>query len=133
MTAVTNAAGFPILSLITFLPLIGCVVIMTVRGDEETIASNARWTALWTSLLVLALSLTLSRPVLVPVAVGVKVTLIVQWLPALPMAGRRVPHVVAETAKSPIVEIAIPVRSTGWLFVNLNVFAALVVPTFWLA
>ncbi len=59
MTAVTNVAGFPILSLITFLPLIGCVVIMTVRGDEETIASNARWTALWTSLLVLALSLVL--------------------------------------------------------------------------
>src|SRR5579871_5269448 len=59
MTAVTNVAGFPILSLITFLPLIGCVVIMTVRGDEETIASNARWTALWTSLLVFALSLVL--------------------------------------------------------------------------
>ncbi|HVZ09698.1 NADH-quinone oxidoreductase subunit M [Rhodopila sp.] len=55
----TNAAGFPILSLITWLPLIGCVVIMSVRGDEETVASNARWTALWTSLLVLALSLVL--------------------------------------------------------------------------
>ncbi|MFO1026671.1 MAG: NADH-quinone oxidoreductase subunit M [Acetobacteraceae bacterium] len=55
----TNAAGFPILSLITWLPLIGCVVIMTVRGDEETVASNARWTALWTSLLVFGLSLVL--------------------------------------------------------------------------
>ena len=54
-----NAAGFPILSLITWLPLVGCVVIMSVRGDEETVASNARWTALWTSLLVLALSLVL--------------------------------------------------------------------------
>ena len=54
-----NAAGFPILSLITWLPLIGCVVIMSVRGDEATVASNARWTALWTSLLVLALSLVL--------------------------------------------------------------------------
>src|ERR1700739_4339224 len=59
MTAVTNAAGFPILSLITWLPLVGCVVIMMVRGDEETVASNARWTALWTSLLVLILSLVL--------------------------------------------------------------------------
>ena len=39
-------------------------------------------------------------------------------------------HVVAETAKCPVVEIAIPVRSTGWSFVNVNVFAALVVPTF---
>jgi NADH-quinone oxidoreductase subunit M len=54
-----NAAGFPILSLITWLPLIGCVVIMSVRGDEATVASNARWAALWTSLLVLALSLVL--------------------------------------------------------------------------
>ena len=54
-----NAAGFPILSLITWLPLVGCVVIMSVRGDEETVASNARYTALWTTLLVLALSLVL--------------------------------------------------------------------------
>jgi NADH-quinone oxidoreductase subunit M len=54
-----NAAGFPILSLIIWLPLIGGVVIMSVRGDEETVASNARWTALWTSLIVLVLSLVL--------------------------------------------------------------------------
>jgi NADH-quinone oxidoreductase subunit M len=57
--ATANAAGFPILSLITWLPLVGCLVIMMVRGDEETVASNARWTALWTSLLVLVLSLVL--------------------------------------------------------------------------
>src|ERR1700749_807364 len=57
--AVANAAGFPILSLITWLPMVGAIVIMAVRGDEETVASNARWTALWTSLLVLALSLVL--------------------------------------------------------------------------
>ncbi|HTW29796.1 MAG TPA: NADH-quinone oxidoreductase subunit M [Acetobacteraceae bacterium] len=54
-----NQAGFPLLSLITFLPLVGCVVIMCVRGDEETVASNARWTALWTSLIVFGLSLIL--------------------------------------------------------------------------
>ena len=59
MNAVTNAAGFPILSLITWLPLVGCLVMMMVRGDEQTVASNARWTALWTSLLVLILSLVL--------------------------------------------------------------------------
>lgn len=54
-----NAAGFPLLSLLTFLPLVGVVIIMMVRGDEATVASNARWTALWTSLIVLALSLIL--------------------------------------------------------------------------
>ena len=54
-----NAAGFPILSLITWLPLLGGLVILSVRGDEATVASNARWTALWTSLIVLVLSLVL--------------------------------------------------------------------------
>jgi NADH-quinone oxidoreductase subunit M len=54
-----NAAGFPILSLITWLPLLGGLIIMSVQGDEETVASNARWTALWTSLIVFILSLVL--------------------------------------------------------------------------
>jgi NADH-quinone oxidoreductase subunit M len=54
-----NAAGFPILSLVTWLPLVGGVVIMSVRGDEQVVASNARWTALWTSLIVFALSVIL--------------------------------------------------------------------------
>ncbi|HUA78303.1 MAG TPA: NADH-quinone oxidoreductase subunit M, partial [Acetobacteraceae bacterium] len=54
-----NAAGFPILSLVTFLPLVGGAVIMSIRGDEEVVASNARWTALWTSLIVFGLSLVL--------------------------------------------------------------------------
>ncbi|MFT8242748.1 NADH-quinone oxidoreductase subunit M [Roseomonas sp. BN140053] len=54
-----NAAGFPLLSLLTFLPLVGAAVILMVRGDEATVASNARWAALWTSLIVLALSLIL--------------------------------------------------------------------------
>jgi hypothetical protein len=58
--------------------------------------------------LVLTLSLTLSFPVRVPVAVGVKVTLIVHLL----WAARLVGHVVADTAKSPIVEIAMLVNAT---------------------
>ena len=56
---VMNAAGFPLLSLITWLPLVGCVVIMSVRGDEETVASNARWTALWTTMITFVVSLLL--------------------------------------------------------------------------
>jgi NADH-quinone oxidoreductase subunit M len=54
-----NAAGFPILSLVTWLPLVGGLIIMTIRGDEAAVASNARWTALWTSLIVFVLSLVL--------------------------------------------------------------------------
>ena len=40
---------FPVLSLITFLPLIGVLFILLVRGDEETVSRNARYTAIWTS------------------------------------------------------------------------------------
>jgi NADH-quinone oxidoreductase subunit M len=54
-----NAAGFPLLSLITFLPLAGAFIILMVRGEEEIVARNARWTALWASLITLALSLIL--------------------------------------------------------------------------
>ena len=54
-----NAAGFPLLSLITWLPLVGGLVILAVRGDEDAVASNARWTALWTSLIVFVLSVVL--------------------------------------------------------------------------
>jgi NADH-quinone oxidoreductase subunit M len=54
-----NAAGFPLLSLITFLPIAGVLVILSIRGDEAVVASNARWTALWTSLITFALSLIL--------------------------------------------------------------------------
>ncbi|MBE9605617.1 NADH-quinone oxidoreductase subunit M [Acetobacteraceae bacterium H6797] len=54
-----NAAGFPLLSLLTFLPLAGAVVILFIRGDEKTVATNARWAALWTSLITFGLSVIL--------------------------------------------------------------------------
>jgi NADH-quinone oxidoreductase subunit M len=54
-----NAAGFPLLSLVTFLPLAGAAIILFVRGDDAVVAQNARWAALWTSLIVFALSLIL--------------------------------------------------------------------------
>src|ERR687889_246927 len=54
-----NAVGFPLLSLVTFLPLLGALIIMMVRGEDAVVASNARWTALWTSLITFGLSLIL--------------------------------------------------------------------------
>ncbi|MBO1073536.1 NADH-quinone oxidoreductase subunit M [Roseomonas marmotae] len=54
-----NAAGFPLLSLLTFLPLVGAGILLFIRGEEAVVASNARWTALWTSLIVFGLSLIL--------------------------------------------------------------------------
>ncbi len=59
--------------------------------------------------LLFALSLTLNCPVLVPVAVGVNVTLIVHFA----LEAKLAPHVVADTAKSPVVEIAMLVSTTG--------------------
>ena len=58
--------------------------------------------------LPMALSATFNVPVLVPVSVGVNTTLIVHVV----LAARLVVQVVAETAKSPVVEIATPVSAT---------------------
>src|SRR5258708_38580036 len=52
-------ANWPILSLVTFLPVAGAVFIAFVRGTPEVVARNARMTALWTSLIVFALSILL--------------------------------------------------------------------------
>ncbi len=50
---------WPILSVITFLPIVGALFILVVRGDEEVIARNARWVALWTTLVTFVVSLLL--------------------------------------------------------------------------
>src|SRR5579862_859295 len=50
---------WPLLSLVTFLPLVGALFIMLARGDEAVVARNARNIALSTSLIVLALSIVL--------------------------------------------------------------------------
>ena len=43
--------AFPILSILTFLPIVGMAIILIgVRGDDEIVARNSRWVALWTSL-----------------------------------------------------------------------------------
>ena len=50
-------ADWPLLSLVTFLPLLGVVLILFLRGEEEVVARNSRSIALWTSLLTFLLSL----------------------------------------------------------------------------
>ena len=50
---------WPLLSLVTFLPLVGAAFILMARGEDAVVARNARFIALWTSLIVLALSLVL--------------------------------------------------------------------------
>jgi len=50
---------WPLLSLVTFLPLVGTAFILMARGDDAVVARNARNIALWTSLIDFALSLAL--------------------------------------------------------------------------
>ncbi len=50
-------SGFPILTVTTFLPLVGALFILVQRGDEETVARVSRYAALWASLATFALSL----------------------------------------------------------------------------
>jgi len=48
---------FPVLTLTTFLPIIGVLAILLIRGDEKIVARNARATALWTSLATFVVSI----------------------------------------------------------------------------
>ena len=46
-----------ILSLITFLPIVGALIILVTRGDEASVARNARYVALWTTSITFLVSL----------------------------------------------------------------------------
>jgi NADH-quinone oxidoreductase subunit M len=51
--------SWPILSVTTFLPLLGALFILALRGEGEDMKRNARWVALWTTLITFAISLIL--------------------------------------------------------------------------
>ena len=52
-------SSWPILSVITFLPLTGVLFLLLIRGNTETVATNARLVALWVSGFTFLLSLSL--------------------------------------------------------------------------
>ena len=76
------SSSLPILSLTTFLPLVGAFLILILKGDEAAVARNARYVALWTSLLTFAVSLVIwfqfDRN-----AVGFQFVEQAAWLPSL--------------------------------------------------
>ncbi|MCM2343710.1 MAG: NADH-quinone oxidoreductase subunit M [Alphaproteobacteria bacterium] len=47
---------FPILSLMTYLPLVGALFVMMIRGEPDLVARNARFAALYTSMFTFALA-----------------------------------------------------------------------------
>jgi NADH-quinone oxidoreductase subunit M len=49
--------SWPILSVTTFLPLVGALFILAIQGDDEPARRNTRWVALWTTIVTLAVSL----------------------------------------------------------------------------
>ena len=50
---------WPILSVVTFLPVVGALLVYLSRGDDEAARRNSRWIALWTTLITFAVSLLL--------------------------------------------------------------------------
>ena len=50
---------WPILSVVTFLPVVGAILIYLSRGDDEAARGNARWIALWTTIITFAVSVIL--------------------------------------------------------------------------
>jgi len=52
-------SSWPILSITTFLPVLGVLFIFMLSGDDAAVKRNARWTALWTTLVTFAVSLIL--------------------------------------------------------------------------
>jgi NADH-quinone oxidoreductase subunit M len=51
-----SIATWPVLSLTTFLPLVGALFIMTLREEDQSVKRNARWIALWTTLITFVVS-----------------------------------------------------------------------------
>src|SRR6516165_653221 len=79
--------GFPILSVITFLPLAGVFLLTTLQGDDAAIACRARTIALVTSLVVLALGLYLWWA-FDPAVAGYQFVETAPWLAGLNIAYR---------------------------------------------
>ena len=50
-------SGNWILSALLILPIVGALLILTLRGESEAVKNNARWIALWTTLITFILSL----------------------------------------------------------------------------
>ena len=100
-----------LLTIITFLPLVGAAFIAGIRGEEQHVARNARWVALWTSGAVFLLSLLLwfgfdrSNP-------GFQFEERADWIPALNIAyhmgvdGISMPFVLLSTLLTPICVLA---------------------------
>jgi NADH-quinone oxidoreductase subunit M len=77
--------AFPVLSLTIFLPLVGVLCLLTIRGTEEEISRNSRWVALWVSVATFLVSLLLWLG-FVPGTAEFQFVERLEWLPAFNIA-----------------------------------------------
>ena len=102
---------WPILSLVTFLPLVGAFFILIIRGEPAVVAQNARGVALWTSLITFAVSV-LVWVNFEPGTAAFQFEERVPWLPDFNIAyhmgvdGISMPFVLLSTLLTPICVLA---------------------------
>ncbi len=103
--------SWPLLSLVTFLPLVGALFIFLIRGEAAVVARNARYVALWTSLITFALSLFIWFDFARGTA-DFQFVEDVEWIPALGIGyrlgldGISMPFVLLSTLLTPICVLA---------------------------
>ncbi|MEC7049633.1 MAG: NADH-quinone oxidoreductase subunit M, partial [Pseudomonadota bacterium] len=103
--------NWPLLTIITFLPMIGVAFLMMIRGEEELVAQNARNVALWVSsfTLIISLALVLNFD---PQAAGYQFEERAEWLPGagisyhLGVDGISMPFIILSTLLTPLAILA---------------------------
>jgi NADH-quinone oxidoreductase subunit M len=103
-------ASWPILSVTTFLPLVGVALIILFRGEDAAVLRNVRWIALWTTIVTFAVSLILVWR-FDPGSPEFQFVEKVQWLGAssfyhMGVDGISLPFVILTTALMPLCIIA---------------------------
>ena len=112
--------NWPLLTIITFLPMIGVLFLLMIRGDEDTVARNARHVALWVSgfTFVVSLALILNFDAQAP---GYQFEERADWLPGagisyhLGVDGISMPFILLSTLLSPLAILA------SWKAITLRV------------
>ena len=104
-------ANWPILTIVTFLPMIGVAFLLMIRGDEELVARNARNVALWVSgfTFIISLALVLNFD---PMATGYQFEERAEWITGagisyhLGVDGISMPFILLSTFLTPLAVLA---------------------------
>ncbi|MEG6509622.1 NADH-quinone oxidoreductase subunit M [Methyloligella sp. 2.7D] len=110
--------SWPILSTVTFLPILGALLIALLRTDDASAQRNARWIALWTTVITFAISLLIWRD-FDPTTADFQFVEKREWLGAITfhmgVDGISMPFVVLTTFLMPLCILA------SWISVKVRV------------